>query len=556
MLVLHAIKQGGHYAPRRGVVRKVGIGSGKAGDPVPGPAAAKPQDQKEVCRARPGTFPNPKLNEEEKMKKLLIGFLAVGLIMGFAMTASAQPNIKASGTYYVYGSYADNQSLTKDTGQSRANVAQRLRMQFEIQIQEGLKLTTRFDAMERVWGQQPTIPTTNIRQTAAGAAIDSRDVPYDRFENNISWERVYVTFNALYGVWDVGYQQTLAWGTCAFCNDYTSDAAVHYRYMMGPWTFGLEWEKPTGFAGSNTYYGLAEGSRSSGSTSLSGTDDDHDVYHVYAIYRWATGQAGIRYEFDRDATNGKQLTGSQTAILTAPYGGTTAAYTGQPWVSTFHELAPYVQWVSGPFALEAEFRYIWGTTDYDGALSDIDRKGWDLYLNGKYTMGAFYGGLEFCYISGDDPATTDKNEAGVLGGDGWDPLLMFGNNLFHKWHGTMGPAGAWYSNGGGGSTTTAGVNSIERNLMMIKPYVGYKVNPQLEIVAQYAWLKANETSAGMDDEYGKEFDIYATYKIYNNLSYTVGFGYFWTGDYFKDIGGTVTNVDDNFLLMNQLTLSF
>ena len=86
------------------------------------------------------------------MKKLLIGFLAVGLIMGFAMTASAQPNIKASGTYYVYGSYADNQSLTKDTGQSRANVAQRLRMQFEIQIQEGLKLTTRFDAMERVWG--------------------------------------------------------------------------------------------------------------------------------------------------------------------------------------------------------------------------------------------------------------------------------------------------------------------------------------------------------------------------------------------------------------------
>jgi len=30
------------------------------------------------------------------MKKLLIGFLAVGLIMGFAMTASAQPNIKGA----------------------------------------------------------------------------------------------------------------------------------------------------------------------------------------------------------------------------------------------------------------------------------------------------------------------------------------------------------------------------------------------------------------------------------------------------------------------------
>ena len=41
------------------------------------------------------------------MKKLLIGFLAVGLIMGFAMTASAQPNIKASGQLYMYGTYAD-----------------------------------------------------------------------------------------------------------------------------------------------------------------------------------------------------------------------------------------------------------------------------------------------------------------------------------------------------------------------------------------------------------------------------------------------------------------
>ena len=42
------------------------------------------------------------------MKKLFIGFLAVGLIMSFAMTASAQPNIKASGQLYMYGTYTDN----------------------------------------------------------------------------------------------------------------------------------------------------------------------------------------------------------------------------------------------------------------------------------------------------------------------------------------------------------------------------------------------------------------------------------------------------------------
>jgi len=91
---------------------------------------------------------------------------------------------------------------------------------------------------------------------------------------------------------------------------------------------------------------------------------------------------------------------------------------------------------------------------------------------------------------------------------------------------------------------------------MFKPYVGWKVNPQLEVVMQYAWLKADEKPTGFtDDEYGKEFDIYATYKLYNNLSYTVGFGYFWTGDYFKG-SAPATTLDDNFVVMNALNFTF
>jgi hypothetical protein len=103
-------------------------------------------------------------------------------------------------------------------------------------------------------------------------------------------------------------------------------------------------------------------------------------------------------------------------------------------------------------------------------------------------------------------------------------------------------------NGGGGTET---------NLMMFKPYVGWKINPQLELVAQYAWLKADEKPNGFEsDDYGNEFDIYATYKLYNNLSYTVGFGYFWTGDYFKGTAAAATNLDDTFLVMNALNFAF
>ena len=496
------------------------------------------------------------------MKKLLIGFLAVGLIMGFAMTASAQPNLKASGQLYMYGSYADNQKMTKD-GDSRANIGNRLRMQFEVQVQEGLKLTTRFDALERAWGQN---------QVVGGAQAG---------EKNISWERAYVTFNALYGVFDVGYKQSRVWGTCAFCDDYDSDAGISYRYMMGPWTFGANWDKRGNWSemkdpNLNGATAIGEGSLQSTNSGLrtlnelGGTDNDHDVYQIYGIYRWATGQAGLRFEMERDAANGKIQSGGSNAAL-APYGFWNATRT-DAWVATFYEIAPYVQWISGPFALEGEFRYVWGKVQYDdtGAtalIPDVDRKGWDLYLMGKYTMGAFYGGLEFVYISGDDPSTADKNEAGQTGGGGWDPLLMFGNYWFLKYQGALGNV-SWLSNQTSAANRTDAntftVGEYETNMIMFKPFVGWKVNPQLEIVAQFAWLRADEkprvgsNPAGaqfVSDDYGREFDIYATYKLYNNLSYTVGFGYFWTGDYFKGADAS-RDIDDNYRIMNALNFTF
>jgi hypothetical protein len=147
-------------------------------------------------------------------------------------------------------------------------------------------------------------------------------------------------------------------------------------------------------------------------------------------------------------------------------------------------------------------------------------------------------------MTGDDPNTTDKWEAGVAGGTTWDPMLIYGNYWYGKFQGSMGPG------------TGATISNQESNVIMLKPFVGWKVNPQLEIVAQYAWLKAEAVASGRGDEYGKEFDLYATYKLYNNLAYTVGFAYFWTGDWFKGSAAQNFNIDDNFLVMNAVNLSF
>jgi len=49
-------------------------------------------------------------------------------------------------------------------------------------------------------------------------------------------------------------------------------------------------------------------------------------------------------------------------------------------------------------------------------------------------------------------------------------------------------------------------------------------------------------------------DVSATYKIYDNLSYMVGAGYLWTGDYFK--GAKNATIGNDYAILNKLTLNF
>jgi hypothetical protein len=80
--------------------------------------------------------------------------------------------------------------------------------------------------------------------------------------------------------------------------------------------------------------------------------------------------------------------------------------------------------------------------------------------------------------------------------------------------------------------------------------------PKLTIQAQYAYADTLEKVSGqMEEPYGSEFDLTATYKIYDNLQYMVGFGYLWAGDYWKSSASDNT-VDDDYIVLNQLTLKF
>ena len=95
------------------------------------------------------------------------------------------------------------------------------------------------------------------------------------------------------------------------------------------------------------------------------------------------------------------------------------------------------------------------------------------------------------------------------------------------------------------------------NAWFFQGRVGVKPTSQSDVMLSLAYARADEKpdSDYVDKAYGWEVDLTGTYKITNNLSYMLGLGYLFTGDYFK--GESHSNeVQNDFLVINKLTLTF
>ena len=482
------------------------------------------------------------------MRKILLALFVFGLVLTLGAPASAV-DLKVSGSYYATGMFITDPSLRSEddrfaggayhsvpadrkVASSASFVGQRLRLQPEFKIAEGLTLTTRFDALEKKWGDSSwggvhgydntNRPVDQQRATNWDTyAINGSSI---RTQENLEWERAYVDFNTAIGRFMVGYFDCICYGTL-FLNTHVSRPGVKYMYPMGPWTFMAQWEK--------VHEGGSYGIGSSGA-SLLYADKDLDIYSVGVDYRWKTGVAGVQFQYYKDNYNDYSA------------GDATGAYR-----SNLYTINPFFQAAIGNLGLEGEFWYGFGDwRDYNGGQDDISLDAYAAYLNGKFNIGAFYIGALGAIESGDADATDDKQKGSVLGagtgpfvmGQAWDPFLYMFNDLVNTY------TGNWY----GYNASPTG--TFEDNCMLWKIYGGWNVTPKLNVEVAYGMAWADDTVSGVDDSYGSEFDIFATYKIYNNLSYMVGFGYWWVGDYFK---GTVDgDTEDSYLLMHKLTLAF
>jgi len=446
--------------------------------------------------------------------------------------------------------YENNPLLSPDElGQSRYSRAffyQRIRLQPVFQIAEGLTFTARMDAMEKQWGNTNwkggTDDLTSSRREQAGALAQSQKI-----QESLEFERGYVTFMTRIGMFQVGYQNVDDWGT-----DYSdfSNSRPRFAYVTkaGPVEIAFTYEKV--FENDTAGAGAALNTHA--------TDRDNDTYAISGTYKGKGLEAGLLYKYY------VYNSGAEGAVAT-------------PGVKqTMSQISPYAKATFGPVYLEGELQYWFGKAKMEQPAAgfgtipaalmppDVDISAWGAYIKGRFNFGPAYAGALFSYASGDDLKDTDKSKAKPGGaGTNFAPALILMNDALNTWENGTGVAAPV-----NGRVTTEKDNTLIYNI-----FAGVNPTPKLNIEAALTYatvdkkaLRRNAAGTAVleagSDKLGTEFDIKATYKIYDNLSYMVGAGYLWAGDYFKyssNAAGTAVverNIENDYILLNQLTLAF
>jgi len=473
------------------------------------------------------------------MKKLWLVFLSLALVMVFYASAFAV-DVKFSGTFEAAGMYQDRTTFLKGgysldpntgnpvfgDGPSTAFYFQRLRVRTDFIVSPGLKLVTRFDAMERAWGAARSTPDTPLDSQSAGTRAENENIAFD-------W--AYIEYTSPIGLFLAGYNDDGAWGT-VFGNSSVPRGMVMWAVQQSGWTGFLAAVK------------MSEKNKTA-KYSTNVTDNDLDEYQGGVVYEWKGGQVGLLGVYYREATN-KPLTAGPFDI---------------GLVGNVYVLEPYAIVQIGPVKIQAELNYAWGNLKVNESnpfTSDqrIDNlAGW---VDAAVDLKMFYLGGSVAYVAGNDWSKPEVIKGGLItGGMDWNPTLLMFNNERHYW------AGAIPSN----NITSTSMNFVSQNFglndtgmynaLFFQGRAGVRPMDKLDIMASVSYAKADSKTLpgglpdAVSDVYGTEIDVTATYKITDNLSYMVGAAYLFTGDYFKGFDPTA-EVSNNYLVINKLTLTF
>jgi len=452
------------------------------------------------------------------MKRFLVSLLAIGLILAIGMPAVAQ--VKFSGQYTYEGWYESNRRLAPNE-QSTGFQDHTLLLNAQFKAAEGLTLYTRARINDKVWGDD--------------AARDRVNNTGRYLRENIEFDYLYMRANLGPGFLQIGSAPSMLGTPFLDTDNPTNQFGYAYTGLKG-WYFAPVYEK----------YVENEVTNPAARTFGNATDADKSRFKFTLIKFGKTWDTGFTAMYFWDRVN-------------RPAGNAYADYFG---------FDPYFRGTFGPLYVEAEGYILYGKTKYEPGFvipgqQDVDMNGYSAYAKARYTFGPAYVGAAFSWVSGRG-SDADKSKQGAASGREFKPALILLNPDRDKWLGALGTA-----SNGLGNQSPLGDTYVQGavNYQMYQAFVGFKPMPKLELVGTYSYAKLDKKDifvapatvvSYVDDELGHEVDLTATYKLYDNLSYMVGFGYLWTGDAFKGTapGAAANVVENDWLLMHKLSLTF
>lgn len=439
------------------------------------------------------------------MKKIVSTVAALGLVAGLATTASAL-DLSVSGSYQLIGaSQSDGLGAgngvaltgTTDNG-SDAFYFHSFVMNPTLKINDNITMKADIRLADRdVWGLDDAANTVGGTMTNAGNSTG----------RVIDVRQIYMEYMSPIGKFRVGRVPTSAWG-----GKFVDSASQGNRIMWWP-----------SFVGEPFSLLLFTQKMVENDAAIpgAGSDQDQDGYYI-----------GLGHKGQMGSTDAAWFQTRNTTVAANPEG------------TVQNNLWYYGNYKINNFSIDAEVAYVFGDSGAFTGTNQGDRDALAAELDVTANFGDLNVGALYFYTSGDDKVDNDRESYGATGND-FNPYLI----LTGDWTAIMNTdkAASAFSNAITG-VNGAGVSSFG-------VHAGYQVSPQLSLAGAIGGAWANEAPAGVDDSYGIEYDLNAFYKLMDNLTYSVHFGYLDTGDFFKG-GVAATTLNSITFMAHAITMTF
>jgi len=549
------------------------------------------------------------------MKKFSTMIIAIGLAFFLAAPALALDagSLSFSGEYRARGFSHSAINLDKDDATS-SYYDMRLRVKTVYKVTDNISLTTRFDALDKVWGDDDE---------------DGSDI------ENIDFDAAYMTIKTPIGGFVVGRYPTTKFGT-GLADSADNKDRIIYVLPIENWTFAAMMQKSNEFDmgtdvsdADNHKYSIVSQYKGKNFTAgaLLGIYDykslpsplQVDEYAIAlgtaqqtqaalvpmisaqqaAVIASQAAAAGANAALAADPTNALLI--SNAAVAEAQAGADLATLTGyeQAYNSAVAgeaavqdagpattELFAYVPQAFfkgkfGSFGIEAEIDYATGKGENasDGK-EDIDVSCLMYLAEATYDAGPFSFRGGYVSISGDEDPYDDELSCFAYAERSADldkTFLLTGNDGDARVGAGLEQTLGGYGNVAAGEVTPFLNPAVRAGIKMFYAGITYSPLENLSLDFVYANANADEpattilvpdglgggtvmdrSTAGLgsiDDDMGTEYDFTLTWKCLDNLEYKFVAAYLDAGDFWQQ-GDDSDDVEGLYTFYNSLTLTF